>query len=156
MSLLCLSNSRYEKCVMCWPPRDQKILHLCVRLDRQMSDGGQQDHHCRLTVWGSAHWWIIDEGWLPSFFYSVQIDTYSISCQSAAGSFTNQLSSTWGRYFSSLHLYWLDKLMWWFRGAVVVEMNKVALARLLLFSLFGRIFFVPLQRWTQQVMIRGL
>lgn len=81
MSLLYLSDSRCEKCVMCLPPRDQKVLLLRARLYRQMSDGGQQDHHCRLTVWGSAHWSIIDEdkGWLPSSFYSVHIDAYIMS-----------------------------------------------------------------------------
>lgn len=58
--------------------------------------------------------------------------------------------------FVSLCLYWLDKPVWCFRDAAVAEMNKVALACLLLFSLFSGIFCVPLQRWTQQVMIIGL
>lgn len=80
MSLLSLSDSRCEKCVMCLQPRDQnRWSH--VRVYRQMSDCGQQDHHCRLTVRDSGHWWIIDEdeGWLPLSFYSVQIDTYIMS-----------------------------------------------------------------------------
>lgn len=46
--------------------------------------------------------------------------------------------------FVSLRLYWLDKPAWCFRDAAVAEMNKVALACLLLFSLFRGIFCVPL------------
>lgn len=66
-------------CVCCRGTKKELLLR--ARPYRQMSDGGQQDHHCRLSVWGSAHWWIIDgdEGQLPSSFYSVQIDTYIMS-----------------------------------------------------------------------------
>lgn len=78
----CISATAGVRNVWCvCHTRDQKVLLLRARLYRQMSDGGQQDHHCRLTVWGSAHWWIIDEdeGWLPSSFYSVHIDAYIMS-----------------------------------------------------------------------------
>lgn len=156
MSLLCLSDSRYEKC-MCLLPQDKKRTALtCTSVQTDVgwwAAGPPLQAICLRLSTLVDYWW----RWRPATFILLLCTDRHIYhvrvLQDPSQSICLQLKAI---IFVSLRFYWLDKPVWCFRDAAVAEMNKVTLACLLLFSLFSGIFCVPLQRWTQQVMIRGL
>lgn len=150
-------DSRCESGVMCLPPWDQNAPLLRARPlqtdDRQWAAGPPLQANCLRPCTLMDYWW----RWaLATFIPLLCTDQHLYhvrALQDPAQTICPQLEAI---IFVSLHLYWLDKPMRCFRDAAVVGMNKVALACLLLFSFFGGISCMPPQRWTQQVMIRGL